>query len=77
MTFNIVQYEGTSQRAVTMQLGEPKNMCSKVVPTHLQNLVVWSRTPKCSVKPYVTMPSTKGYFNEFIFMQILTHDKIE
>ena len=35
-------------------------------------------TPKsCSVKPYVTGPSTKCYFNAFLFMWVLTHDKIE
>ena len=28
-------------RAVTMKLWEPKRKCSKVVPTHLQNHVVW------------------------------------
>ena len=32
---------------------------------------------KCSVKPCVTKPSTKCYFNEFLFMQVLMHDKIE
>ena len=62
-------------RAVTMKLWEPKRKCSKAVPTHLQNHVVWSRTLKCSVKSYVTEPSTKIYFNEFLFMQALTHDK--
>ena len=31
-------------RAVTMKLCEPKRKCSKVVPKHLQNHVVWSRT---------------------------------
>jgi hypothetical protein len=29
------------------------------------------------VKSYVPGPSTKCYFNEFPFMQVLTHDKIE
>ena len=29
-----------------------------------------------SVKSYVTEPSTKCYFNGFLFMRILTHDKI-
>ena len=33
--------------------------------------------PQVYVKPYVTGPSTKCYFNEFLFMRILTHDKIE
>ena len=59
-------------RAVTMKLWEPKRKCPKAVPTHLQNHVVWSQTLKCSVKPYVTGPSTNCYFNEFPF---LTHFK--
>jgi hypothetical protein len=33
--------------------------------------------PDCSVKSYVTGPSTKCYFNECLFMRVLTHDKIE
>ena len=54
-------------RAVTMKLWEPKRKCPKAaVPTHLQHhVVVWSWALKCSVKPYVTGPSTKCYFNEF------------
>jgi hypothetical protein len=43
-------------------------------PPKLCNVVI---DLKCSVKPYVTMPLTKCYFNEFLFMQVLTHDKIE
>ena len=35
------------------------------------------KTLKCSVKSYVTGPSTKCYFKEFIFMWVLTHDKLE
>ena len=64
-------------RAVTMKLWEPKRKCPKAVLSHLQNHVVWSQTLKCSVKLYVTMPSTKCYYNEFLFMRILTHDTIE
>jgi hypothetical protein len=30
-------------------------------PRHLQNHVVWSRILKCSVKSYVTMPSTSEH----------------
>jgi hypothetical protein len=45
------------------------------IPTHLQNHVVWSRILECSVKPYVTGPSTKCYVNKFLFMPVLTHDK--
>ena len=40
----------TSQEPVTMKLWEPKRNCPKAVPTHLQNRVMWSRTPECSVK---------------------------
>ena len=32
---------------------------------------------KCSVKSYMTGPSTKCYFNKSLFMQSLTHDKIK
>jgi hypothetical protein len=64
-------------RAVTMKLWEPKRKCPKAVPRPLQNRVVWSWTLKCSVKPYVIGPSTKCYFIEFLFMLVLTHDKIE
>ena len=31
----------------------------------------------CSVKSYVTVPSTKSYFNEFLFVWVLTHCEIE
>ena len=44
---------------------------------HLQTHVVWSRTLKSSVKSYVIKPSIECDFNEFQFMQVLTHDKIE
>ena len=62
---------------MTMKLWEPKRKCPHAVPTHLQNHVVWSRVFKCSVKPYVTWPSTQCYFNEFLFTHVLTHDKVE
>ena len=58
-----------------MRLWEPKRKCPKAVPRHLQHHVVWSRTLECSVKSYVTGPSTKCYFYEFLFMRVLTHDK--
>ena len=67
----------TSQEPWSWKLWEPKRKCPKAVPTHLQHHVVWSRTLKCSVKSYVTGPSTKCYFNEFLFMRVFTHDKIE
>ena len=40
----------------------------KAVPRHVQTHVVWSHVLNCSVKPYVTRPSTKCYLNEFLFM---------
>ena len=49
----------------------------KAIPRHLQNHVVWSQILKCGVKSYVTGSPTKCYFNKFLFMQVLTHDKIE
>ena len=64
-------------RAMTMKLWEPKNKCPKAVPRHLQNHVVWLPTLKCSVKSYVTGPSTKCSFKKFLFMRVLTHDKID
>ena len=42
-----------------------------------QNNVVWLWILKCSVKPYVTGPSTKCYFNECLFTWVLTHAKIK
>ena len=55
-----------------------KTMCPKAtVPTHLPNHVVWSRALKCSVKSHVTGYQTKGYFDEFLFMRVLTRDRIE
>jgi hypothetical protein len=42
-----------------------------------QNHVVWLQALKCSVKLYVTGPSTKHYFKEFLFVRVLTHDKIK
>jgi hypothetical protein len=62
-------------KGVTMKLWEPKRKCPKIVPRQPQNHVVWSLTPKCCVKSYVTWPSTKCYSNEFLFMWVLTHDK--
>ena len=41
------------------------------------NLLVWSRALKCSAKSYVTGPLTKCYFNECLFMWVLTHDKLD
>jgi hypothetical protein len=54
-------------KVVTTKLWEPKRECPKAVPRHLYNHVVWSWILKCSVKPYVTGPSTKFYFNEYLY----------
>ena len=48
----------------------PKGKCPKVVPIHLRDQEIWSRILKCSVKPRVTRPSTKCYFNELSFMWV-------
>ena len=54
---------------VTMNLWEPERKCPKaVVPTHLQNHVVWPRTLKCSVKPCV-----RGPLNQMLFQWISIH----
>ena len=67
----------TSQEPWPWTLWEPKRKCPKAIPTHLQHHVVWSRTLECIVKSCVTGFSIECYFNEFLFMQVLTHDKIE
>ena len=64
-------------RAVTMKLWKPIRKWSKAVPRHLQNLVVWSRIFKCSMKSYVTGLSTKCYLNALLFVRVLTHDKMK
>ena len=64
-------------RAVTMKLREPKKKSPEAIPRHLQkNHVVWSRILKCSAASHVTRPSTKCNIIEFLFMRVLTHDKI-
>jgi len=55
----------TSQESCPWNCESPKEKCPRAVPTHLHNHVVWSRTLKCSMKSYVTRPSTKCRFNEF------------
>ena len=74
---NIEGHFTREPRAVTMKLWGLKRKCPKVVPQDLQDHVIWWRALKCSVKSCVTGPSTKCYFNEFLFMRVLTHDKIE
>ena len=60
-------------RAVTMELWKPKRSDQRSSQSH----AVWSRILKCSVMPYVTMPSTKCYFNAFLIVQVLTHYRIQ
>ena len=54
-------------RAVTMKLRKPKRKCPKAAQHNLQNHVVRSWILKCNVKSWVTRPSTKCYFNDFLF----------
>jgi hypothetical protein len=65
---NIRAISHTGQEPWPWNCESPKRKCPKAVPTHLQNLLMWSWALKCSVKSYVTRPSTKYYFNKFIFM---------
>ena len=51
-----------------------QNKMSEAVPRYLQIHVVWSQILKCSVKPYVTGPSTKCYLNPFLFLRVVTND---
>ena len=67
----------TGQEPWPWNCESPKESCSKAVPRHLQDHVVWSQTLECSVKPYVTGSSTKCYFYEFLFVRVFTHDNIK
>ena len=51
--------------------------CTLVVTCVILRSLECSVVTYPSVKPYVTGPSTKCYLNEFLFMPVLTHDKIE
>ena len=53
-----------SPNSMVAALGVMCEVFPKAVPTDLSNHVLWSRTFKSSVKPYVTGPSTKCYFNK-------------
>ena len=55
-------------RAATLKIVRAQKKASKGRPKAPSNHVVWSWIPKCSVKSYVIGPSTKCYFNEFLFM---------
>jgi hypothetical protein len=62
---NLTAISHTSQEPWPWNYESPKEKCPKaIVPTHLQNHVLWSRILKCSVKSYVTKPSTKCCFHE-------------
>ena len=39
--------------------------------------LLWSRTLECSVEVICDWSSTKCYFNEFLFLRVITHDEIE
>ena len=67
----------TSQELWPWNCESPQESVRRPSQGTSKNHVVRSQTLKYSVKSYVTGPSTKCYFDEFIFMQILTHDKIE
>ena len=65
----ITTYVHVRATSHTSQEPWPKNCESPIESVqrpslHLQHHVVWSWTLKCSVKSYVTAPSTKCYFNE-------------
>jgi hypothetical protein len=70
---SIKQSEYVSNNLSKSQIG------GKMIHWHLLpvNHVMWSRTHTYNVKSYVSRPSTKRYFNEMLFMRVLTHDKIE
>ena len=65
----------TSQEPCPWNCESPKGSVQRLSQTHLH--VLWSRALRCSVESYVTGPSTKCYFNEFLFMRVLTYDKIK
>ena len=68
----------TSQEPWPWNFESPKETVQKaIVPTHPQNHVVWSRALECCVKTYAIGLSTNCYFNEYLCMRVLTHDKIE
>ena len=47
----------------------PKESVQRPVPTHLRDHVVWSWAFRCGVKSCVTVPSTKCYFDDFLFVR--------
>jgi hypothetical protein len=59
----------TSQEPWPWNCESPKESVQRPSQVTLQNHVVWSRILTCSVKPYVTGPTTKCYFNELLFMR--------
>jgi hypothetical protein len=67
----------TRSKSRDHEIVRAQKKCPKAVPRHFQNHVVWSHALKCSVKSYVTGPSTKCYLNEHLLIRVLTHGKIE
>ena len=65
----------TSQEPWPWNCESPKESAQRPSQDTSRLFVVWSRILTCSVKPYVTGHSTNCYFNEFMFMRILTHEK--
>ena len=56
---------GPRSKCWSMKLWEPKRKCPKAVPRHIPKSCSVVTGPKCSVKSYVIVLSTKCYFNEF------------
>ena len=67
----------TRTKSRDLEIVRTRKKCPNAVPTHLHRHVVGSQILKCSVKLYVAMPSTKCYFNEYLFMWALTHNTTE
>jgi hypothetical protein len=70
-------FRPTSHTSHDLEIGRVQKKVSKGRPKTPPKCAVSSWILKCSVKSYVTGPSTKCYFNEFLFMHVLTHDQIE
>ena len=76
-TYDLLGPLHTRAKSCDHEIVRAKRLCPKAVSTHLQNPCSVVTDPKCSVKSYVTGPSTNCYFIEFKFTHVLTHDKIE
>ena len=58
-------------------VGAQKKSVHRLSQDTFKLMLVWSRDLKRSVKSYVTGSSTTCYFNEFMFIWVLTHDNIQ